>query len=149
MRSILVHLRSASEEEVVAFLRRTYPFQPGPPWILDKAGDAAVYIDIYEDLNREFEVEAYFALLECMGGNAPTVSVIADISGRYNGDEEARSVACTLLDAFDGVVQDEYTDHCWTAEQIRNNDMVQDHPFFDYHGWYLAERLEADDKPAS
>ncbi len=148
MRSILVHFRSASEEEVIAFLKRTYPFQPGPPWILDKAGDAAVYIDIYEDLNTEFEVEAYFALLECLGGE-PSVSVQADVSGRHKGDEEARLVACTLLDAFDGIVQDEYTDHCWTAEQIRNNHMAQGHSFFDYEGWYIAEQPQGEDKPSA
>ena len=138
MRSVFIHLRPAAEPEVAAFLQRAYPFQPGPPWILDEAGDAVLYIDIYRDMNTEFEVEDWLALIACLGGE-PTASLVADISGRHAGDEQAHSFVCLLLTMFPGVAQDDYTTHCWSLEQIRNNAKIQGHAFFDYKGWASAE----------
>jgi hypothetical protein len=139
VRSILVHLREATEAEVATFLARQYPAQPGPPWILERSGDPVLCIDFYGDLNQEFEVEDYFRLLEHLGGD-PSVSVIADVSGRHPGDTEVVQFVRTLLQEFAGVAQDEYTSHCWTLEEVLAGHQVQAHPFFDYLGWYNDQR---------
>jgi hypothetical protein len=139
MRSIFIHLRDVSEDEVAAFLTRSYPLQPGPPWILDKSRDPVLYIDFYRDLDHEFEIEDWLAVCESLGGS-PTVSLVADVSGRYPGDEEVRSFVSLLLGAFEGVAQDDYSPHCWTREQVMTGHAVQGHPFFDYNGWYHEAR---------
>ena len=60
MRSVIVYLREAQEEEVASFLQRLYPLQTGPRWIADKDGDPVLFIDFYRDLDKEMEVEDYF-----------------------------------------------------------------------------------------
>jgi hypothetical protein len=108
MRTIIVHLRSATEEQVEQFLTRTYPRQNGPPWICDVNGDACLYIKIYRDLNIESQPEE-IALLHTQLGGEPQVSVSADVSGRHPGDEQVRDFVYRILSQFEGLAQDEYT----------------------------------------
>ena len=140
MRTIIVHLRKATEQQVEQFLTRTYPFQKGPPWICDIRGDACLYIKIYRDLNIESHAEE-IALLHTHLGGEPTVSVIADVSGRHPGDEQIRDFVYRLLSEFEGLAQDEYTDGFWTLDDItlgrkRTSPLSsekQGYGFFDYH----------------
>ncbi len=69
-------------------------------------------------------------------GWEPSVSVQVGVSGRHEGGDQVRAFARGLLGEFEGVAQDEYTDHCWSREQILAGERVQGHPFFDYQGWY-------------
>ena len=142
MESVFVHLRDASESEVADYLARTYPFCPGPNWIMDVAGDPALYIDFYRDLESELEDEEKMSLAQCLS-HMPTVSVVADISGRHlTGDSHVRDFVCGLLTVFEGVAQDDYTYHWWTREQIITGYKVQGHPFFDYWGWRLERKAD-------
>jgi hypothetical protein len=131
VRSVFVHLRDATENEVAEFLQRTYPFQQGPPWICDAAGDPCLYIDFYRDRLREMEPEDMVALATALGGE-PATSVVADVSGRHYGDEQVRSFVTTMLGKYAGVAQDEYTKHCWTAAEVLSGFQVEGHRFFDY-----------------
>lgn len=139
MRSVFVYLRDVTEPEVAAFLAANYPFQAGPLWVADKRGDPVLYIDFYRDLNTEAEVEEWFAILEHLGGE-PTVSVVADVSGRHAGTEEVHAFVLGLLRAFSGVARDEYTFHPWSSSEIETGTEVEGHRFFDYLGWYHAEK---------
>jgi hypothetical protein len=129
MRSVIVYLRDVAEDEVALLLQRLYPFQFGPPWILGKAGDPVLYIDYYRDIDREMGVDAYVSLIASLGCD-PTVSVVADVSGRHPGYTEAREFACALFSEYRGVAQDDYSDHYWTYEEIQANKIVDGHQFF-------------------
>lgn len=102
---------------------------------MDVAGDPALFIDIFRHLDRPWLAEARKALAQSLG-REPTVSIVADVSGRHPADEQVRAFVCGLLSAFEGVAQDEYTNHCWSSEQIMTGYRVQGHPFFDYKGWH-------------
>jgi hypothetical protein len=130
VRSVFVHLRDATEHEVAVFLQRTYPFQNGPPWICDAAGDPCLYIDFYRDRMIEFEREDLVALASALG-REPATSVIADVSGRHSGDEQVRSFVTTMLRQFAGLAQDDYTEHYWTATEVLSGFQMKGHRFFD------------------
>src|SRR5262245_46952443 len=118
MRSVCVHIRDATADEVAAVLQHTYPFEGGPPWICEFAGDPCLYIDFYHDIQHEFPLETRQKIIAAIG-KEPQVSVAADVSGRHPGDEQVRTFVLTLLDRFQGIATDDYSDHCWSAEEIR------------------------------
>lgn len=140
MRSVFVYLQDVTEPEITHFLTTTYPFQVGPPWVMEKNGDPVLYIDFYHDLNVEAEVEEWFALMDHFGGE-PAVIVVADVSGRHSGTEEVCSFVSTFLRAYSGVAQDDYTQHLWSGDEVEKGARVEGHPFFDTLGWYHAEPL--------
>ena len=131
MRSVFVHLRDVTEDEVAEFLQRTYPFQQGPPWICHIAGDPCLYINFYRDHLIEMDPED-LAVLETVLGGRPAISVMADVSGRHYGDDQVRSFVSILLEEYAGVAQDEYSNHCWTAAEVLSGFQVRGHRFFDY-----------------
>jgi hypothetical protein len=139
MRTVLVHLRDATELEVKDYLVRAYPLQPDPPWVCATSGDPVLYVDFYRDIEWEFSAALRDALRRELGCD-PATSVAVDVSGRHSGDEEVRCFVNSILARFAGVAQDEYTDHIWTKEQIRMGHRVQGHTFFDYRGWYEQHR---------
>ena len=121
--------------DVTDWLTRTYPAQPGPPWI-DSSTDTHLYLDV--DVFEEddfFEPAEWTEMVAWTGGRRP-VSVTARVSGRFPGDDEVREFLFALLARFDGVAQDDYTEHLWTAAEIAEGRLVQGHRFFDYRGWY-------------
>jgi hypothetical protein len=77
------------------------------------------------------EPEDLVGLATALGGG-PSTSVMANVSGRHYGDEQIRSFVTTLLGKYAGVAQDEYTKHCWTADEVQSGFQVQGHRFFDY-----------------
>ena len=142
MRSILVHLKNASKSEVIELLN-TITSKPngstGVDWLIaSEKDDPVLYIGFYNDY-EEFEPEDWNNLLAILG-NKPSVSIYADISGRHSGTEEVFTFVERVLTKFDGVAQDDYTDHCWTIEEIKQKSEFQNHPFFDYQGWYSEDQ---------
>lgn len=134
MRVVFVFLRDAAEDQVARFLSRAYPFQEGPPWIIDVAGDPCVYIHFYRAAGKDFEPRTWSRVVASLG-TEPPVGLAADVSGRHPGDPELLAFVRAILGRFEGVAVDEYTDHCWKLDEIISGMRVQEHPFFDYRGW--------------
>jgi hypothetical protein len=134
MRSVYVYLRHTNSEAVAALLNKTFTLQKGPRWICEVNGDAYLYIDFDPYIASSHEPEDWDELLKSLGGE-PQVVVAADVSGRHRGDEEVRHFIETMLTAFEGVAQDDYTSYCWSRDEVLNGHKVQGHHFFDYQGW--------------
>ena len=141
MRSVFVYLRETTEADVAAYLDRAYPAQR-EPWLVTSAGDPCLYINFYRDAPREFEPEDWANLVQRFGGE-PAVGVMADVSGRHPGDEQAFDFVTDLLSSFSGAAQDEYTVHLWSLDELRTGYHVSGHPFFDYKGWYAESEADA------
>jgi hypothetical protein len=146
MRSVLVYLRDTTESAVSAYLDAAYPKQR-EPWVAFVRGDACLYINLYRDGPREHEPEDWADIVRRFGGK-PAVGVIADVSGRHPGDEEAAAFVAGLLSRFSGAAMDEYTTHLWSLAELRAGQRVRGHPFFDYNGW-CAERERQDAEPGA
>ena len=135
MRSILIHLRNATEKDIAAFLQQACSSSQARPWLVGRAGSPVLYIDFYHDIDKEYEAEDLLDLTACLQGK-PRASVIVDVSGSVPGNKEVREFVCSILGAFEGIAHDEYTNHCWTREEVLNNERIQGHTFFDYEGWH-------------
>ncbi len=135
MRSVFVFLCDASEEEVSAHLDHTYPTQR-EPWLSSVGDDPYLYIDFYREGPTEFEPEEWSDLVERCNGKPP-VGVMADVSGRHPGDQQALDFVTNMLTHFNGFAMDDYTEHLWSLEELRTGIRVLGHPFFDYDGWWL------------
>jgi hypothetical protein len=94
-------------------------------------GDPYLWIDFYRDGPREFEPEDLACLVKALGAE-PSISVVADVSGRHPADDQVRSFITAVRGGFQGLAQDDYTDHDWTVQEVRSGCRVQGHPFFDY-----------------
>ena len=129
VRSVIVHLSDAAEDEVARFLQVTFPFQQGPPWICDISGDPCLWIDFYRDRLTEFEPEEIAELSNALG-KGPRTSVVAEVSGRHAGDEQVRYFVTTLLSKFSGLACDDFTAHYWTGAEVSSGFNGQQ--FFDY-----------------
>jgi hypothetical protein len=138
VRSVFVLIRHATEAEVTAYLDRVYPSDPRPPWVLWGGNGPCLYINFYRDLSRECGPEEYANLTHRFGGE-PTVAVMADVSGRYPGDEQALEFATGLLRRFSGAAMDDYTEYLWSLAELQAGHHILGHKFFDCNGWY-AER---------
>jgi len=119
MRTVFVHLRNAAEDQVEDFLGRAYPLQEGPPWICAVEGDPCLYIQMYRELAREAAREELAGLRKSLG-DGPTVSVIAEVSGRHAGDLQVRDFVSKLLSEFEGLAKDDYTEGFWTIDEIHS-----------------------------
>jgi hypothetical protein len=139
VRSVLVFLRDTTEAEVAAYLDGAYPSQR-EPWVAAVDGDAFLYIHLYHDGPREHEAEEWADII-CRFGGEPAVGVIADVSGRHPGDEQATGFVTGLLVRFSGAAMDEYTTHLWSLSELRAGRHIEGHPFFDYNGWYAENKL--------
>ena len=117
MRSVLVHLKNATEQQVAEFLTAHYTSYAGASWTQDVANDPCLYVEIYRDLVGEAEPQD-IAALKSMLGASPSVSIIVDVSGRYPGDQQVREFVSALLSEFSGVAGDGYTEGFWTLDEI-------------------------------
>jgi len=99
------------------------------------ASAPVLYLSFYDDLWAEAEPADLESLTVSLG-MMPTVSVMADVSGRVPGDVEVREFAAFMLSEFRGVAWDDYTCHCWTLSEIQSDAKADGHTFFDYDGWY-------------
>jgi hypothetical protein len=81
-------------------------------------------------------------VLNAILGEQPTHVVQIDVSGRHEGDKEVQKCIHVLLSRFSGVVQDEFTDHFWTLQEIQSGTQIEGHLFFDYKGWSVPGIIE-------
>jgi hypothetical protein len=133
MRSIQVHLISATPEDVRACLSGFGRQQTSEQWLYpSSAKRPSLYIEFFTDFSA-FELEDLAALEQALGSQ-PEVSVVADVSGRVPGHAEARAFVECLLTRFHGVASDEFSSHWWTLSEIRSGAKVDGHHFFDYEG---------------
>ncbi len=80
--------------------------------------------------------------LEAALGELPPWSVVCDVSGGIPGDEEIRGIVLELL-ADGGVAVDDYSEHCWTAEEIARDATVDGLKFFDYLEHYKRYKAQS------
>lgn len=134
MRSVWVHFRTASRDEVAAWLDglagrdRTRPAGE-PEWFYPDRGGGVMGIG-FDDLG-DWEPERRAALAGALGTER-FVSVVADVTGRVPGRVEVEALVLGLLRRFDGVATHDYDDHCWTRDEIERGVYVGPRRFFDY-----------------
>lgn len=125
MRSVLVHLWQIDEPAVAAVLDSAYP-QQRSPWVRFVNGDACLYIDFYHD--GPIEHVDWDERFRPLGGN-PSVSVIADISGRHDGRPEVRELVALLLSRFRGVAENDNSTRFWSREEVAEDRLVNGERF--------------------
>ena len=136
MRSVVIHLVNTDRSAVRTHLTQVAQPEKGDRWLYPLgASPPALYIEFYEDYEREFEADELLPLKLALG-EMPKVSVIADVSGRVLGDAEVRAFVKCLLGVFQGVAQDEYSEHFWTLAEIRSGAANGGRKLFDYEGWH-------------
>ncbi|MCQ4206430.1 hypothetical protein [Streptomyces longispororuber] len=74
-------------------------------------------------------------LLDSALGYHPTWALQVNVSGRIDGTAEIRSFLSHILHAG-GVAIDDYSDHCWTLEEIDSEHKVDGLGFFDFRTHY-------------
>lgn len=103
------------------------------PWVMD----GALYVNVVDErdglLFSDWEGEHVQAVQEAMG-HRPAWAVQVDISGRINGTAEVRRLAVHLL-ARGGVATDDYSDRCWTCQEIADGTVVDGMRFFDFNAY--------------
>ncbi|HEY9776997.1 MAG TPA: hypothetical protein V6C81_24745 [Planktothrix sp.] len=93
-----------------------------------------MYINIHSSLSGAHPHDDIDQIEHTLGFD-PAIVVTATVSGRHPGDREVRSFVLAILQRFDGVARDDYSDHCWTSAEIASDALAFGHPFFDYSGW--------------
>jgi hypothetical protein len=145
MRTVFVFPRAGIDRTRARITRLASPTQHDP-WVIDTADDPkdnpAIYVDIYTTahgapLYCDWEPRE-MAALEAAMGNLPWWSVTGDVTGRIDGGPQVRALVLALL-ADGGVATDEYSDHCWTAQEIHDNVRVDGLTFFDHQTSYERE----------
>ena len=109
-------------------------------WNYPPGGEAVLYAVCKPYSADDLENEP--SLHTLLGGTLPTVEVMADVSGRVEGEAEVRHLVECLLSVFEGFALDDFTshEHAWTLEEIRNGDQFKGLGFFDYRGAYAQSR---------
>ncbi|OVE82533.1 hypothetical protein BVY03_00680 [bacterium K02(2017)] len=138
MRSVFIHLTDININELTIYLNSTYPEQNNP-WLILKNEDPVLYINHYTNTLAEydFEKEEIESIKKALNGDI-TASLIIDVSGRHEGLDEVTLFLEKILTRFKGIAIDEYTQHPWSLEEIKEKKEIQDHPFFDYKGWSIG-----------
>ncbi|GAB2787859.1 hypothetical protein GCM10027199_74640 [Amycolatopsis magusensis] len=135
MRSVCVFPR-LDQAGIVAILDALSPHQ-NEPWLVDDV----LYVELVSEddgsLYRDWEPEAIEQLTATVG-HRPAWAVSIDVSGRVDGTEQILRLALTLLDAG-GVAMDDYSDHAWTAHDIRTDARYEGLSFFDFRGFHDAQ----------
>ena len=135
MRSVFLHITEPKQKDAEAFLSSQFPGQ-SHPWIYPSPpADNVLFIDI-----EEFDENERPTVVETLG-KKPDFTIVADVSGRHPGDVEILHFVNICLSKFSGFAQDDYTEHLWTLQEIRDRQIYQEHRFFDYLGWYEYEKV--------
>ena len=132
-----LYLRNGDEKTLGNFCNKSVPGKR--PWIVSVDDDPCLYIDFYNEARQAFEADEWSALAEALGGE-PAVSLGVDGSGRHARDQQVKEFLSAVLSKFHGVVQDDYTRHCWTLQEVLSGHEEEGHPFFDYNGWYKEQQ---------
>lgn len=125
MRSVIVYLKSANEDDVLDFLQTHFDSAEAPPWYLKSEDNIILTITAYSDFATESSVQNEL-------GYSPAIAVLAEVSKRHPGDAEIRFFVSSLLNRFEGHAGDEYSNHAWTIEEIESETEFEGHKFFDY-----------------
>jgi len=140
MRSIFLLFESDLINDISEFLDKycnscsgTFPVRQ---WIVTKDNNPCLYIDNIpvEESDMYFDDTGGVPLPYSQMKN-PIVWMV-DISGRHDGTTEVIELATALLSKFSMYCMDDYTNHCWTYEEIIKKAEIEGHKFFDYMGWY-------------
>jgi hypothetical protein len=131
MRTVFAHLKNVERSAVVAELdnicdKRNVQLDQ---WLCLKNGDPVLYVSFYKDY-QELEPDEWNQLIKRLGCE-PSISIVADVSGRHDGRAESISFLRSVLSSFDGVVQDD-SQHVWTIQEILNDGQQEEHRFFAY-----------------
>jgi hypothetical protein len=133
MRSVFLFLRGTDVTAVAGLLGGLCSTRQSPPaWVLERDGNACLYVRVHSGglPEHDAEPESRSAIRSALGAE-PDVTVTVDVSGRHGGDAEVRSFISALLGTFPGVAMDDFTDHCWTLDELLSGRSVEDHPLFD------------------
>lgn len=68
-------------------------------------------------------------------GYHPTWALQVNVSGRIDGTDEIRTFAAQFLKTG-GVAVDDYSNHCWTLQEIESDLKIDGLGFFDFRGHY-------------
>src|SRR4051812_22037225 len=130
MRLVFVFPRQG-HVDIVAALDALSP-QQNEPWLVDDV--LYVGLDSEDDgfLYADWEPEAVDHLTAVIG-HRPAWAVVINVSGRVDGTEQLRRLVLSLLDVG-GVAMDDYSDHAWTANDIRSGARYEGLSFFDFRG---------------
>ncbi len=116
MRTVFIHLKTATAGEVRAFLEEKFPSQY-EPWVYWAGDDPCLYIDFYNEAAEEFSDSA-LADIKKKFGAIPSTSLMVDVSGRHHGHSEVRDFISLMLGEFDGLVQDDWSERFWTLDEV-------------------------------
>lgn len=135
MRSVFV-FPNGEMAATIAILDRLLPGEAGH-W-----SDGKLFIDLEQEqtgpLFTDWEPEAVRRLDEALGQH-PTWALQIGVSGRIDGSTEVRDLLSHLLRAG-GVAVDDYSDHCWTLQEVQHELKVDGLGFFDFLGHYARSR---------
>jgi hypothetical protein len=145
MRSVFFHLKGVPHQAVTEFLSALTPAVGPESWHWPpRSAEPALYVNFYEDLLAEAKPADLESLRAALGA-MPSVSVMADVSGRVPGDVEVWDFAQLILNKFRGVAWDDYTTHCWTLAEIQSGVKIDGHTFSDSAGWHH----DSDNRPVA
>ena len=139
MRSIFIHLPIAQEQAIRVALDKVAEGTGPDEWKFPNACQPTIWCEVTDCFN-DWEPGEVAALRAIM----PTASkfVQADVTGTVSAQDLVRQIWQALLGAVpDARVADDYTDHFWTLVELRSNQLVEGHPFFDTKGWHDQDPL--------
>jgi hypothetical protein len=129
MRSVFVHLWRTSEAEVSAALDHAYTKDGDEHWLGQVDDDPYLYIRFYRE--GPLEDESWSSRFsKCPG--PPTVSIVADVSGRHDGWREAQAFVVALLEEFEGVATDDAGLRLWCLEEVDADRRIDGRRFGDW-----------------
>lgn len=137
MRTVLVFFQLASSEVVQHYLDELCPTPTTPPWLFPSPEYPVLYISPYPKEYWLIELAEEEEMLKALFPYEPTYSLSINISGRVYGRPELWQFLEALTARLDCFMMDDYTPHAWRFAEIKNNVLVQNHPFFDFEGWHF------------
>lgn len=119
MRSIFVHYPIEGEPKIRGWLDAHAAPQSDGSWSSPNLQDARLYIELTTLLGLEPDWDPAERRVIAQQVAPVTGLVHVDVSGRIPGDDEARAISLALLALSPrSRVQDDYTPHLWTADEI-------------------------------
>ena len=101
MRSVFLHLKEVEKKSVVTALDQICDRpngSTGEDWLCLKNEDPVLYVGFYTDYT-EYEPDSWKVIIDALGCE-PTVSVVADVSGRHNGKPEVVAFLKAVLEGI-------------------------------------------------